>query len=397
MSHQNARSAGLQLAVRLTTATMLALATATLVIVLQERLHAQTTFQATNVSTPNPQGFFSAPDDFPGPGWQNHVVCKDRTGIVNDHTLPDGAFLKRWTFFRIDAAAAISGLCWMYVNGELWPEPETRTLSAVTIQELRPSTQTGNSAIYPNAHNQSLDSRIPGDTSGPVASLFYELGEYRYTFKSVMPPTNCTLPTESNPVYKRINSVACQPYWLLWGTNPNLVTMHAPLGDVDLYIDDPDMWNRLVGDPVTNPGPLTLATRDWNSQITGLNIQPTTVNCGSERNCIALTKGYSGGGCAAITPGIPNSSTGEWTSNGVLALRDDYAEKSDGRLRRSIGHELGHALGLDHDACDEPDRIMAIINSCDATAPGGTQVPTNQDVQATRSTFGNQVQRVCGF
>jgi len=248
----------------------------------------------------------------------------------------------------------------------------------------------------------SYDSRTPGNGSGSKTEYgLYQMGQCQLGFQTNAMATSCNFATDSAVTWKPVNVVACSPKWLLAG-NP-AVNQHLPPTSISLYVPS-DMWDVLAHDLSS---PAIQAAADWNEQLAGTGVSVTVVNydCGTGGNCIDLTTGDTGSGCAMNTR-HPDLSTGEFNLPSTITLPTDFASRSSARLRRTLAHELGHLLGLDEydgsqcsplDTATPANSIMAPVSSCTSTTDL-TLSPTLNDVSPiVQSTYGSHVRTTCGF
>ena len=160
-----------------------------------------------------------------------------------------------------------------------------------------------------------------------------------------------------------IHAVSCQPQWYRVG-NP-LVTVHLPATTVYVNVA-PNMWDTMVG--ANGDGPAVQAANDWTGQLsgTGVSIEIVDWDCGTGGDCINMqTTTDPMSGCARFDRGATNFSTGFLESSSTIAFpAATWSGESSSRLRRSVAHELAHALGLNDNAnCSTANSIMATATS----------------------------------
>lgn len=138
------------------------------------------------------------------------------------------------------------------------------------------------------------------------------------------------------------------------------------------------------------------------------------IDCGSSGDCIKVgttATSQLGNSCATITPTSIDVTTGEITGYSDLLLGDTYVSAATAaRLQRTVGHELAHALGLDHNNCQTSDSLMSaptvcasgcqftsVFNACTQSTGLASALPVTDILPTAKSTYGNGVQSVCGF
>lgn len=136
----------------------------------------------------------------------------------------------------------------------------------------------------------------------------------------------------------------------------------------------------------------------WNTLLsgTGVTLARVTSACGTSGDCVNVVEGSVSGGCAETTPGTTNSA-GTFTSESTVTLLSSWRTRTADRNRRTMAHELGHLLGLDHNACGTADSVMSIAPDCSTTS-GLALTPTTTDkLPTTSSTYGNNAQKTCRY
>jgi hypothetical protein len=64
-------------------------------------------------------------------------------------------------------------------------------------------------------------------------------------------------------------------------------------------------------------------------------------------------------------------------------------------IQRTLGHELGHLLGMDHSACNKNDSIMRDDFNCETTE--STYVHTSDSLPVEKSVYGGGTKDTCGW
>lgn len=322
-------------------------------------------------------------------------------------TLTSGGFVKEWGIYKAHFQATVTGGCDTFVLQCVGLPPVCtcvpsaswlRTIGTTYLYDLlQGSTPFG--AIAANSNVQSIDTTIPsGTTSTGVNWMPTIVGGHSITSSTGWNQTPCNLspPTFTQDQTFTANVVACKPeWWMLAGTAEPL---HAPTGDVYIYIPT-SMWDQLSG-------PATAAADDWTNALGGtVTFHVVTADCGTGGDCIKIREDNNYAGCAEMSgpTGSWDHTTGVVQSFRYLSLPTDsraWTLRSADRLKRTISHELGHALGLKEYAstCGVGKSVMAPTTDpvCQSTT-GMTFTPTASDYLPVRSTYGNRVRSVCGF
>jgi hypothetical protein len=311
-------------------------------------------------------------------------------------SLADGGYVPAASSLRVDTVvtwgpSAFYGLCDWYISGQYY-FTGTRNLNVVRAQE---GDAYQNFSVDLGA--QSYDSAAQGRSLSWYTGT---VGAHTLTLTTWGMPTECAIPMYDSSSVRTMtfNTVACEPKWIRVG-NP-LVTEHLPVTSVSLHIPTGTLWDTLVGP--NNDKAAVSAVNDWNAALsdTGVSISITDQTCGSGGDCIELSSstGLPSNACARFDPTSINLSTGAIQATSNLLLNQTYwPSASQDRLKRTIAHELGHGLSLDHNTCAIADSLMSIGSSC-TDATGMTTSPAQTDVlPSVTSTYGNQVRSVCGF
>ena len=292
----------------------------------------QWSYVAVDVTSPDPQGFVSV---------VSPAMCSD-----GDNAVPDDGFVKGGTAIKIDAHATVTGVC-QHRYGSIVAQQWLRGISAIGITYVTPVGSEYSPRFPSGSYVQDYDTRAPNGGYGSLSKTPGITGTYRIDFQTHFDFTNCQIqPTTSAVVSTVFHVVPCEPEWYLAG-NPS-VQVHLPRSTITLYVP-PAMWSKMVGTNIPATGPAALAVSDWNTKMagTGLTIEIDNAPCGSGGDCIEMeTTNDSIDGCAEFAPSSINLTTGE--IQGASAMRfpaSTWAAASDARLRRTVAHELGHALG----------------------------------------------------
>jgi len=259
-------------------------------------LSAQWTYtQSEAPTTPAPNGLLSV---------QTPTTCSD-----GSQTLPSSGFLKGGTVVTIDTSVTNTGKCDSYLFGS-YVSTDLHGVNLIWYFLQYPSGASSYDRFWGSSpYSLSYDSRTPGNGSGSKTEYgLYQMGQYQLGFQTNAMATSCNFATDSAVTWKPVNVVACSPKWLLAG-NP-AVNQHLPPTSISLYVPS-DMWDVLAHDLSS---PAIQAAADWNEQLAGTGVSVTVVNydCGTGGNCIDLTTGDTGSGCAMNTR-HPDLSTGNST------------------------------------------------------------------------------------
>lgn len=183
-----------------------------------------------------------------------------------------------------------------------------------------------------------------------------------------------------------MNVVACTPKWWIVAYSPPR-TLHLHATTISVYV--PSSMSDLYT-------PTDDAISAWNSLLsgTGVTLDRVTSPCGTNGSCVNVAEGSVSSGCAESSPGNTNSA-GEFTTESTITLPASWQTRSSDRNKRTMAHELGHLLSLDHNDCSTSDSVMSIAPDCSTTA-GLALTPTTTDtLPVTSSTYGNNVQKIC--
>jgi hypothetical protein len=251
----------------------------------------------------------------------------------------------------------------------------------------------------PDTDPQTYDTRNPGPGNSGTTKSTTAVGKWNFTFRGAMAATNCALPNSSNTITREVNVMTCEPKWSKIGNPP--VTHHLPATTIQLYIPM-GMWSVMVYGPNGDDnGPAVQSVNDWNSILAGVGpqFQITDTPCGSGAECVWMEETTDPiSGCASFTGGVPNYGTGVMTTSSTIKFPSGtWSSASSDRLRRSVGHELGHALGMTENTCTGADSIQGTTTSC--TSLGTlSPTPTAQDnAQTTTSPYGGGPETVRAF
>jgi hypothetical protein len=335
---------------------------------------------AVNVSTPLPQGFFSV---------SSPTAC----------TLPDGGYLKINTSLRVDTKAEITGTCdikyWDISYATCYYlYTTTLPLNWVTITTSPPTQPPSVDRAWAQYASQSLDTRSgQGLNTTPTQE-----GQYLFSFQSQTGATNCTDPTTSNTIVKRINVTQCKPTWFV---NPdNTINYHAPLGDITIAVP--------VGYGAAQ-APAEAAAAAWSTALgRSITVKANSTCSAGDPLCVQLKNDHGSDeldtGCASQGTASYNSA-GEWIGATSIRFMPDWSGAHPDVLQRIIAHELGHYFGLFNrlDAsCGSADTVMGYSpTACYSTTapPEGTLLgPSASDTFVIQnSVYGDNVRTTCGW
>ena len=346
------------------------------------------------------------------PGSKTATISVDKQGGACAAT--NGGFVKASTQYKVHFSATVTGSCQVRsqqcsgippvcgcVNGQLY----LRSLGSTYLSDPLVSVPPFGS-IAPNTNVQSLDTRPPTGTASTGVSWTPTIeGQHTITSSTGWNATPCNLtPTTFSADQSFVaNVVACKPLWMVLVN----VVLHAPPGDVYIYIPS-GMWNQLHG-------PAEAAANDWNTILNGIvTFHVTQTDCGSGGDCLKVQEdnAFSAGACAGLSP--PSNwdhVTGVNQDVRFINLPTspswrDWKIRSDDRLKRSIAHELGHALGLNdyESACGIDKALMAPIpgswpesQKCTSTSGMALAAKPSDILPTLQSTYGNGIRSICGF
>lgn len=317
----------------------------------------------------------------PGLGPNGEVVdVPDSTELRGS----DG-YVKHSSSVWLDAHAKSSGFCDVYLpdgsGGCILDNTQVRNVAAIRIAHGLPSGLSSTYHFFPvhpdgtlDNTAQDVDTRLPQTTSIDFKKeLFSGVGKHLLRYWATIGKTSCTIEPGATPTREVIVTVtSCKPNWLLAPEGSGSKTLHVPKQPILIYV--PASMSDLNG-------PVDLAAGDWNSWLApvGLTFTRVTVPCGSGGDCINVTEAPVGANaCASYVYGNTDTA-GVQTSPGTIKFPVGWNGVSANRLRRSVGHEIGHSLGLHHNSCSTSNSIMSIAPDCTSTT-GMTISPTATDI-----------------
>lgn len=318
-----------------------------------------------------------------------------------------GGWVKQGSLFDVHTSAMTTGRCVLRATTG-WPPicqvigEQLRTINKVKITDAPPGLlPTVWSRFSLNEQGgtvfrQTLDTMIPGTTSGPLHKTAFYVGQWTFAFQSVVNTTSCNiLPASSEIKNRGVFVTKCRPYWMLY----NSKMLRAPAGTVYLYLA-----------PHLSAGwgaPLQQAVEDWNGRLSGGGVpsfQVVNYDCGSGGDCVSITEGTPSSGCAEMLPGVPGAN-GEYVSSaGIVVLPGRQGDLA----RRTFAHEMGHLVGLRENdpECALADSVMSprvAPMTCEDLPSGTALGPSDADGAAARSSYNSSPgpdehpRRVCGF
>lgn len=305
-------------------------------------------------------------------------------------------FVKHSSYVWLDARAQSSGKCDVYYDC-IFSHQEVRNIVAIRISHGTPSGASSTYNFYPvhgdgtlDNSAQDVDTRLPQTTVLDFKrELLSGIGKHLLRHWATIGRTQCMIEPGSTPVREVVVSVTqCRPVWVL--VNPGSPWVpHVPTQLIKIYVPD------------TMPGlykPVDNAAADWTNWVgpVGVSFQRVTAPCGTGGDCINVVQGAVTSGCAEREFG-GGGPGGVQTAPGTIRLPPGWINATEQRLRRTIGHELGHFLGLDHNTCGQSTSIMAPAGSCTSEI-GMTVTPTANDIWPVRDgVYGAQVRKMCNF
>lgn len=305
---------------------------------------------------------------------------------------PGGAFIKKDKYVKLDAHAISSGKCdrWLMDGGGncIFWNTQTRNLVKINIRTVRPSGSETLYWIWPRVNpTQDMDTRVPNTTPGTIREWLNALGPWRFLYQSTINKTDCNIEPGFSPLKEiTLNALSCRPVW----NEEQPRTWYLPAQPISVYI--PDTMPELYV-------PADDAILDWNLAVAGTgrpSITRVTAPCGTGGDCVNVEEGGSIG-CADTLPG----SFGEISLPSRIRFTAGWRTRPPSRNRRTMAHELGHLYGLGNYACPETESLMGPATGGCSSAPGpGTPLgptPVNDVLPTTGSTYGNKVQKSCGF
>jgi hypothetical protein len=243
---------------------------------------------------------------------------------------------------------------------------------------------------------QHLNTEDAGTTTGPINVLAsIDVGAWLFRFQSMINTTNCNLlPNVSELHEHKVYVTNCRPEWWNIGVAPNQKTPHVPSRSVRIYLN-PYLWDSLAT-------AATDAATSWNENLAEIAVRFTVVpyDCSTEPDCIVVQEAPVSQGCASFDPGgLASDGTTTGVPPPVISLPPGWTDRSAERKQRTMAHELGHALGLNENStCNMIDSVMAPSTDPLCLSTQGMRiVPSDHDAGQARSTYGNNVRKVCGF
>jgi hypothetical protein len=348
--------------------------------------------------------------DIPNAGTKTAAIYMEKWNRTCQ--VANGGFVKAATMYRVHIDATVTGGCTVMVQECSGLPPVCNCVPGGSYLRNLGTTwfydpvswTTPFGSIVAAQNVQDIDSRVPTGTTSTGVSWSTNV-QGLHTIESVTGwnATPCMLgPTTfgtDDPFEVKV--LACQPNWL---------SEHVPATTVRLYIP-PGLWDTLVG-PSDNLA-ASQAVGDWNDVLggTGVTIQITDQPCGTGGDCInmsTVSPTVLGNGCADFTAG--QAVSGVISAASSMRLGDTYvANATQARLRRTIAHELAHALGMHHNSCNLASSLMSAPTVCPygcqftsvyqacTQDTGMVTTPTPTDFFPVQPTYGIGDKTLCGF
>jgi hypothetical protein len=274
-----------------------------------------------------------------------------------------------------------------------------RNIQSIWLSCYKPDgTTCGNvpmSFIGQPPNGQTMDSQIPGTTTGPIAQIINMEGLWRFRDWVVSSSTPCNIQPLTHPeVILNVNAMYCKPEWFTGGG----INYHAPpTGDIVIRV--PSIMKNAFG-------PAEQAAASWSTTLNrnvSVVLNDTPCPAGNPL-CVGMNddhgtlpndpEGCASLGTASYTP------TGVWTGTTTVRLSPNWTSGHPQRVQRTIAHELGHYFGLWNRTCFFTDTVMGPWD-CDNPAPPPADAPlgptASDGTAASSSTYGNGVRQICGY
>ncbi len=349
-------------------------------------------------------------------GFSQQAVLTMKTAD-NSCTIPDGGYAKVNTQLRLHVQSQVGGWCQTYFrNPQGLCQQQTFYNRLAANSSLRmDATVVGPVYGNLNVQNYNTCSVVGGQctlvntiSQGRtwLAHQSYGLGPHVYTSVNLTGGGTigsgaqyCNMALyqfpENNPI--TVNVVACAPNFDEPTAFPDLINRLEP-SMIEIFL--PAGLSGLSG-------PLTTAVSLWNDVLGGAGepvLTVTSVACTAGPTCVTINAAdlgvdEQGNPPCAATGGNYNTSTGYLSSQIVITVDNDWYQAGESRLRRTLAHEIGHLLGLDHPApCTGPDSVMTTgAYACNATGAVPDSPTLTDTTPVERTSYGGGTKVSCGF